>query len=336
MKRQKNLYELIDSVGNLGEIILVLRSLEEGPIEKWALKSCIYGQSGVSARIPNADALIQMSLNLELIQIEERKRKELILLSKAGRELIQFKYIERDRLTEQQGKYLFLMIIEKSNILPDVLSVINIFNTDPSGNIWINIHDKRINVLEDQILRLLQQLKIARYIDGNIVIEKQGKDWLTEIFGTKLKIDKENLLKILEQRAKHGVIAEEFALQAEKERLINFGRSDLAKLVKRISEENVAAGYDILSFDGPESGVSPDRFIEVKGNSTNQILFFITNNEIEMARRMQNKYWVYCVLNVESTKSRILEMLQNPYKSIFQTKKLKAEPVLWKVSMSKV
>ena len=124
-------------------------------------------------------------------------------------------------------------------------------------------------------------------------------------------------------------------MQVEKERLADSGRGDLADLVRRISDENVAAGYDILSFDGPESGVSPDRFIEVKGNSANQILFYITKNELEMARRMRNKYWVYCVLNVESIKSRKLEMLQDPYKSIFQTKKLEAEPVLWKVIISK-
>jgi len=332
MKRQKNLFELFDSIGNLGEIILVLRSLEEGCIEKWALKSSIYRQSGVSAKIPNADTLIEISLDLGMIEREYFRKKELIALSSSGRELIGFKYIEKDRLTEEQGKLLFLKIIEKSNNLPDVLSVINIFNTDTNGRYWIETGDKRINLLEDKILRLLQQLRIARFIDGNIIIEKQEKEWLTEILGTGMRIDKENLLKILEQRNKHGVIAEEFVLQVEKERLADSGRNDLADLVRRISDENVAAGYDILSFDGPESGVSPDRFIEVKGNSANQILFYITRNELEMARRMRNKYWVYCVLNVESIKSRKLEMFQDPYKSIFQTKKLEVEPVLWKVS----
>jgi len=333
MKTRKNIYELIDSVGNLGETILVLISLDEGPLEEWVLKSCVYRQSGVSTRIPNADALIKISLNLGLIEIEERKRKVLISLSKSGRELIQFKNIERDRLTEEQGRFLFLSVIRKTVILPDVLSVINIFNTDPSGDIWINTHDKRINVLEDRILRLLQQLRIAKYTDGNIVIEKRGIDWLTDIFGTKLRIDKEALLRILEQKSQHGVIAEEFVLKEEKKRLINSGRGDLANLVKRISQENVAAGYDILSFDGAGSGVFPDRFIEVKGNSSDRILFYISKNELEMARRMQNKYWIYCVLNIESKKPKKLEILKNPYKAIFQTKNLKAEPILWKVNM---
>lgn len=331
MKKQKNLYDLIDSIGNLGEVILVLSPLKTGTLEKWVLKSCIYGQAGVSARLPDADLLIDLSEILGLVEIQRNKKRVLISLSNSGDNLLKFRHIERDRLTKQQGKFLIPIVIKKINILSDILSVINIFNASPNGDLWINSSDNRIDVLEDRILRLFQQLRVAKYAEGNIIVGKNDKEWLISIVSSKLNIDIDNLLNLLDLRRRHGILAEEFVLHMEKERLTKSGRQDLAKLVRRVSEQNIAAGYDILSFDGYESNFSPGRFIEVKGTSNDQVLFYISKNEIEMARRMQSKYWIYCVLNVGSVKLKKLRMIKNAHKAIFQNRNFKIEPVLWRV-----
>jgi len=331
MKKQENLYDLIDSIGNLGEVILVLSPLKTGILEKWVLKSCIYGQAGVSARLPDPDLLIDLSEILGLVEIQKNKKRVLISLSNLGNNLLKFRHIEKDRLTKQQGKFLLPIVIKKINILSDTLSLINIFNASPNGNLWISSSDKRIDALEDRVLRLFQQLRVAKYAEGNIIVEKDDKEWLISIVSSKLNIDIDNLLNLIDLEKRCGILAEEFVLRMEKERLIKSGRQDLAKLVRRISDQNIAAGYDILSFDGAKSHFSPDRFIEVKGTSNNQVLFYISKNEIEMARRMQGKYWIYCVLNVGSAKSKKLRMIKNAYKSIFQTRDFKVQPVLWRV-----
>lgn len=331
MERQKRLKELIDSLGDLGEINLVLRSLEESSLERWVLKSYILNSSGVTTRIPIPDILIDLAIELRLVEIRRQRKKEVIYLTNSGRELLKLKPIWADRLSDQQGRYLFSRILGETELLQDILSVINMLNTDSNENLWISCKDKRINSLEDRALRLLQQIRIAEFKEDIIFIDKENIEWLMDSICYGIAIDENTLLKILEQRKEHGLIAENFVVNFERERLCNCGRENLAKLVKKISTTNVSAGYDILSFDGASSEENPNRFIEVKGTSSDEVIFFISKNELEKAKNLQNKYWLYCVSNVKDEKLSKLKIIRNPYKAFCDTRGFEIEPVLWKV-----
>jgi len=335
MKKRKTLYDFFDSIGNLGEVALALHPLRRGAMERWVLKYSVYNQSGVSARIPDADLLIDLSIFLGLTEIKKEKRKAVISLTDAGKHLLIFKQFERDRFTKEQGKFLLSVVVKKLDILRDLVSVINLFNSDRNGDLWIGSYDIRIGYLENRILRLLQQLKVAKYYDENIVIAKQEIGWLLNMVSSELQIDIDNFLDLFEVRRQCGQLAEDFVLNKERERLSECERDDLAQLVKKISDQNIAAGYDILSFDGKGSDIFPDRFIEVKGTVGNQILFYISKNELEMARKLRDKYWIYCVLNVKMIKSKKLIMMRDPYETIFQNKNFTVEPVLWRVCASR-
>src|SRR3977135_891522 len=80
---------------------------------------------------------------------------------------------------------------------------------------------------------------------------------------------------------KLGRDGEELVLQCEREKLQQLDRSDLAKKIRWISEEDGdGAGYDILSFD--EKG--KERFLEVKttvGSDTTP--FYLTRNELSLS-----------------------------------------------------
>jgi hypothetical protein len=80
---------------------------------------------------------------------------------------------------------------------------------------------------------------------------------------------------------KLGREGEELVLQFERDKLQRLDRSDLAKKIRWISEEDGdGAGYDILSFD--EKG--KERFLEVKttvGSDTTP--FYITRNELSFS-----------------------------------------------------
>lgn len=80
---------------------------------------------------------------------------------------------------------------------------------------------------------------------------------------------------------KLGRDGEELVFQFERERLKQRDRSDLAKKIRWVSEEDVdGAGYDILSFD--ESG--RERFLEVKTTVGSDITpFYITRNELSLS-----------------------------------------------------
>lgn len=335
MRKRKTLYDFFDSIGNLGEVALALHPLRQGDLEMWVLKFSVYSQSGMSARIPDANLLIDLSIFLGLTEIKKEKRKTVISLTNTGKRLLTFRQFEKDRFTKQQGKFLLSVAIKKIDILSDLISVINLFSTDPNGDLWVNSHDTRIGHLENRILRLFQQLRLARYSDGNIIVAKHEIGWLLSMVSSELHIDIDNLLDLLEVRRQYGRLAEEFVLHKERERLTESDREDLAILVKKISDQNIAAGYDILSFDGRESDVFPDRFIEVKGTAGNRILFYISKNELETARKLRDRYWIYCVLNVKAMRSKKLIMMRDPYKTVFQNKNFTVEPVLWQVYASK-
>lgn len=82
-----------------------------------------------------------------------------------------------------------------------------------------------------------------------------------------------------------GAIGEKFVLEYEKARLAGTGLEDL---VKQISDIDVGAGYDIVSFANGDSA-DYDRFIEVK-TYVGEEHFYWSSNEIEKAKLLRNQY----------------------------------------------
>lgn len=127
------------------------------------------------------------------------------------------------------------------------------------------------------------------------------------------------------QRAKEaaGRIAEEWVLAWERERLAGHLFLDS---VRSISDENAAAGFDILSFDSARA-LSHDRFIEVKGYAE-EFSFFWSPEEMEAARRLRMRYWLYLVDRRRiSSPAYHPELIQDPVGYF-----LDRDPLGWSVS----
>ena len=77
--------------------------------------------------------------------------------------------------------------------------------------------------------------------DDSIVIYEQSKP--------KYTISEERFRAIQTTREQIGLAGENWVVEYEKQELSNRGHTDLAVNVKRIAETNIAAGYDILSFE---------------------------------------------------------------------------------------
>jgi hypothetical protein len=90
--------------------------------------------------------------------------------------------------------------------------------------------------------------------------------------------------------AELGAAGEEWVVGHERQRLTSAGRPDLAAQVRRVSLENVAAGYDVRSFalDGVVT------FIEVKtSRSDSPWNFELTRNELRFAREHRQQHRLY-------------------------------------------
>lgn len=90
-----------------------------------------------------------------------------------------------------------------------------------------------------------------------------------------------------------GRAGEAFVVEIERRRLVAQDRADLANKIRWVSmEDGDGAGFNILSFDHTGS----ERLVEVKTtNGTAQTPFFMTRNEIAVARERSAQWQLYRV-----------------------------------------
>ncbi|MFZ2886763.1 MAG: DUF3883 domain-containing protein, partial [Minisyncoccia bacterium] len=144
----------------------------------------------------------------------------------------------------------------------------------------------------------------------------------------KKKLGIEGLRAALEQKQIQGLEAEEFVVKFEKERLSSHARVDD---VARISDYDVSAGYDIVSFDDVKS-LGHNRFIEVKSYSAG-LRFFWSKNEVSQARIRRNQYFLYLVDSREISKPGYTPMIiQNPHDKVFSDDSWIKEASEWMVT----
>ena len=101
----------------------------------------------------------------------------------------------------------------------------------------------------------------------------------------------EDMWQSLKQTNLRARAAEKYVVEYEQSRLQVAGRNDLSKLVKRVSEYNVSAGYDVRSFDSDGS----TRYIEVKSATNLRIQFFWSTAEMQFAKKHCSEYWIYFI-----------------------------------------
>lgn len=125
------------------------------------------------------------------------------------------------------------------------------------------------------------------------------------------KFTLEQLLKKQEEQSRRGLEAEEFVLQLERYRLPN-----KAYKIKRISDFDVSAGYDIVSYADVTSE-KYDRFIEVKCY-LGKPHFYWSENESDVAQQKGEKYILCLVDYVRIGEPGYQpEFIANPYNVIF-------------------
>lgn len=138
-------------------------------------------------------------------------------------------------------------------------------------------------------------------------------DWTEQLRNRRKKITLEHFYKQQEDKSRRGLEAEEFVLGLEKNRL-----PELAQKIKRISDFDVAAGYDIVSYENNEAE-HYDRFIEVKCYMGSPH-FFWSENESDVARIKGDKYILCLVDYLRMGESGYQpEFIRNPYKTIFDS-----------------
>lgn len=155
---------------------------------------------------------------------------------------------------------------------------------------------------------------------GALEKEKNGEIGLTDYYEgafakdlkeRRKKFTLDQLLKQQEEQSKRGLEAEEFVLRLERNRL-----PGKAYRIKRISDFDVTAGYDIASYE-TETSEKYDRFVEVKCY-LGKPHFYWSENECDVAKQKGEKY-ILCLVDYTriGESSYQPQYIQNPYNVIF-------------------
>ena len=285
------------SIGNIQGILLFESKLfDENVTSLDAFKDIDKFELGIQINVPVAIAFFEY---LELINVKNKK----ITLSAKGKELVQ-------KNTLQRNIFICSTILQKA-INENLININNIHISHETGEIVL---DSNAFSLSSAIFRnFLISAKCLSSNNAGFIVDGIYESELKAFAIHKRKIvSQEELLKQLEKERDDGALAEQLVMNYEKERLPN-----RSSKIKQVSLIDVAAGYDILSFNS-ESSLLYDRFIEVKCFH-GKAHFYWSSNEKNISELIGENYFIYLVdldryfCNPEGFKPTII---QNPSKNI--------------------
>lgn len=143
----------------------------------------------------------------------------------------------------------------------------------------------------------------------------------------KTGLSPEYLDAILKKQKEIGDLAEDLCIEFETKRLNRMNKQIQANMIKHVAPEDTNAGYDIASFDGTSVLLTHDRFIEVKASSSPRITFYWSKREMEVAKKLREKYWLYVFTDCHLGKpyQGTPKMFQNPIITVLNNSKFGIE-----------
>ncbi|MDD5464903.1 MAG: DUF3883 domain-containing protein [Candidatus Omnitrophica bacterium] len=215
-------------------------------------------------------------------------------------------------------KYIITKIVNSNSFYKALLkSFLGEFRQEESALIFTPKLKQRLDL--SGIRNFLIDFGVIRFDEGNkaYIVEKDFEDLCPA--KRKANVTLVNFLRCRREEERLGKSAELKILEFERNRLARF--PTLLKRIKRISDVNISAGYDILSFEETQENF-PNRFIEVKAVPNEDFHFYWSKNEIEMAISQKERYYLYLLPVVRRNKFDLEKLLiiSNPYKKIFENK----------------
>jgi len=182
-------------------------------------------------------------------------------------------------------------IVGHPEIKSHILSFLSRLTRLPDLKSVYLLGSQKINDGEITCIQMLQVLGLVEAINEYLYISHQQYMELVSYIGEIPFRSEEDLWFSLRETNLRARAAEIFVLKYEQDRLKSEGRNDLSNLVKRVSENNVNAGYDIRSFNSDGS----TRYIEVKSAKSLKIQFYLSAAERRFAENNINEFWIYFI-----------------------------------------
>jgi len=282
----------------------------------------------LGARRYNYEKALKLALLFNLIS----ERNNRIYLSKPGREFLISNPNNYYELTDNQKEFIINNYLLSGVFSSASKELFSIFLPDyENETYYFNLDEDSFPKEKEPILTLSINIGIINKDNSLLVVKKAFVGQIAELLGPEIKISSKKLLEKMRYQIKLGEYAENLVLKYEKERLEKMNKPIQSNLVRKISSLNSSAGYDIESFNGNNSDIEFNRFIEVKACSENRIRFYWTRNEYNVALKLKNKYWIYFVneLHLQDIGPISPIMFKNPINMFGNNKKYNIEPYVY-------
>jgi hypothetical protein len=230
------------------------------------------------------------------------------------------------QLTRKANKFVNKNRINKTNLKNELITNLTNTNTDISDyvNSYLGLFEKVNNVYyHNPILAIRVETSGVRnlFIELGVISYNSEKDYyllrkrfehLSEKISVSSTMSPKKLKQLNDRNEKLGLLAEKEIISFEKSRLSK--HPSLIKKINHISLKNVAAGYDIESFEIPKKKKFVKRYIEVKAVPSENFHFFWSRQEMEHSKLYKNNYYLYLLPVVGKNTFDIekLEIIRNP------------------------
>ena len=291
----------------LGSTNLVLACLSDGPRDTEPVLRALLMRSGVSGGLVNPRDCLRLAIELGLVDETLGEFR----LSALGQELLAAaSWPPYNLLTAAQGRLLLDELMQRPDFATPLGRLLHKMTRRRDGSLEIIPRLVSLRRDETQCLHALQSMCAVGYSAGVLVLPPAAYEVVIDVLGTSAVVSEEELMRVLELQRRRAIEAENYVMDLEIERLTRGSRPDLAGLVERMAARDVAAGYDIRSFELDGS----DRLIEVKSSTGTNLKFVLSRNERRFLEEHDSTAWIYFVPRVQElpSLSRPVVAMPNP------------------------
>jgi len=312
---------MIKNINEINRIVNGIHGLSKDP-KKGALKNDVirHCEMVIGGEFADHDQTIDFSAAIGLLE----RRRNRLLLSAKGRDFFGLNNGRSYELNKSQKGFFIDHCLFEGRISDNIKTILAQFVPDYETGMfqWSKADDSPLKG-DPLLIEIMKQSNLILEKEDLYLIAPEYSPTVDTFLHNSQFISPQELVKKLKRQEDLGNIAEQMILDYEEKRLKSLGHAIESKSIQWISKLNVSAGYDIRSFNTHSKDLIYDRFIEVKGSTTKQIHFYWSANEIETAKRLGDRYWLYYQpIQPLSTLYTMMEpiMIKDPYKKIWSNK----------------
>lgn len=277
--------EAIDNLAEVARLFIIFSRRGTSHLEEAALVEACKRTAGLCSRYPRPVSAITIALSAGLLvrhggNIGITERGHTFLAS--GTNTIE--------LSIAQAKLLICCLLDDLVIERITRKLFSKFKVT-KGRLVVQVPLAAATSGELLLFRSLQQIGALKAGNGYFLLNPAFENCFDHLIVRDAKLSQEELLKRLERQRIRGENAEMKVVEMERARLLDAKRPRLAEQVYRISVDNVAAGYDIHSFEVDSS----PRYIEVKSSVGSLVTFQWSEGERVAAKLHKRSYFIYFV-----------------------------------------